>query len=637
MKTLQFVILMLLPFFLFSQSEKKFQKVEKFIVINKLDSAKYHLKKLEQGPYKQLLNKIVKNNNISYKDYYEFTNRISNNNLVSIEDVSNYISTNIKEPKNKSIINITFFDIKWIHICNLRDEGNLDLASKEQRKLENYIEKFNKKDPNFIWAKTKLKIHSIVMLLIENKVEEGKKIALEGIKVAQDLKDIELEIIFSYHLTDFLVLENKLQEYIDISENCLLLEKQLPEKSMFYFSTVSHLIDAYIYKGGYNERVLSLMDELYNSNSRESTYSLYAQLVGSLAKEDPLQKEILNKFEVNNILELMKKLDSSSQSLNSNEYLQAIVAISRTLENHNYYVEALDYKDEVVKLTRKIYSEELSENLANYRTEQAIKDKEEEITQEKDKTKLYTIISLLSLLLLIIMLLVLIKIRKQSKELTQKNIIINNALSEKELLIKEVHHRVKNNFQVIESLLEFQSQGIEDEKAIKLFNDGKNRVKSMALIHQKLYRNQGDFIDFNDYLISLLNEISFVHQTEEEVIKIIKVKNILFDVDTAIPLGLIINEIVTNTYKYAFKNTKNEVNKISIEIERQKEGAYKLIIEDNGIGIADDFNIETSKSIGLKLVKRLIKQLHGSFVLIRKPSTRFELTFKDSSIRNQIE
>jgi len=186
-------------------------------------------------------------------------------------------------------------------------------------------------------------------------------------------------------------------------------------------------------------------------------------------------------------------------------------------------------------------------------------------------------------------------------------------------------------------LLEFQSEGIEDEKAIKLFNDGKNRVKSMALIHQKLYRNQGDFIDFNDYIISLLNEISFVHQPEKEVIKVINVKNIFFDVDTAIPLGLIVNEIVTNTYKYAFKDKNDEVNKISIEIEKQKDATYKLIIEDNGIGIPEDFNIETSKSIGLKLVKRLIKQLHGTFQLIRKPGTRFVLTFKDSSIRNQIE
>ena len=238
---------------------------------------------------------------------------------------------------------------------------------------------------------------------------------------------------------------------------------------------------------------------------------------------------------------------------------------------------------------------------------------------------------------LVICLLVILKIRKQSKELTHKNSIIKNALGEKELLIKEVHHRVKNNFQVITSLLEFQSEELEDEKAIRLFNDGKNRIKSMALIHQKLYRSEGDFIDFNDYIISLINEISFVHQTEIEVIKEIKVKDIFLDIETAIPLGLIINEIITNTCKYAFKGRENEINKILIAIEKQNDSSYKLIIEDNGVGIPKDFNIETSKSIGLKLVKRLIKQLHGNFVLIREPGTRFELTFKDSSSRNQIE
>ena len=220
------------------------------------------------------------------------------------------------------------------------------------------------------------------------------------------------------------MLQKKLQEYINVSEKCLLLEKQLLQKSMFYFSTISHLIDAYIYKGGNNERVLSLMDELYNSSSRKSTYSLYVQLAGTLPKDDPLQKEILNKFEVNDILELMKKLDSSSKNLNSNEYLKVINYISHALVKHDNYPEALVYKDKVIQLTRKIYSEELSENLANYKTEQAIKDKEIEITLEKDKTKLYIIISVISFVLLTIMLLILLKIRKQSKELTHKNNII---------------------------------------------------------------------------------------------------------------------------------------------------------------------------------------------------------------------
>ena len=128
----------------------------------------------------------------------------------------------------------------------------------------------------------------------------------------------------------------------------------------------------------------------------------------------------------------------------------------------------MSYKTDGVILTRSIYSKDLSETLSNYKTNQAIKVKEKEIAFQNEKIALYGLISFLLIIFLLISLYILGKIRKQSKELTEKNILINKSLKEKELLVREVHHRVKNNFQIVSSLLELQSKNIEDEKALEL-------------------------------------------------------------------------------------------------------------------------------------------------------------------------
>lgn len=227
------------------------------------------------------------------------------------------------------------------------------------------------------------------------------------------------------------------------------------------------------------------------------------------------------------------------------------------------------------------------------------------------------------------------KIRKQSKELSEKNKLINKSLKEKELLVKEVHHRVKNNFQIVSSLLELQSKGIEDEKALELANEGKNRVKSMALIHQKLYQNESGLVDFDEYIQLLVKELSSLFKSDNKIDTSITSKDMSFDIDTAIPLGLIINEIITNSYKYAFKQGKE--NTLSISINKEIDNNFKLIIEDNGPGLYSNFDVKKAKSLGLRLVNRLVKQLHGTLSLTNEKGARFEIIFKDLHARQLVD
>ncbi len=201
--------------------------------------------------------------------------------------------------------------------------------------------------------------------------------------------------------------------------------------------------------------------------------------------------------------------------------------------------------------------------------------------------------------------------------------------------MKEVHHRVKNNFQIVSSLLELQTKGIEDEKALELANEGKNRVKSMALIHQKLYQNERGLVDFDEYIKLLTKELSAMYSSDNKINTSVSSEGMMFDVDTAIPLGLIINEIITNSYKYAFSNRKK--NNLSISISKEKTNDYKLIIEDNGPGLSDDFDVKKAKSLGLRLVNRLIKQLHGSLKQTNIEGAKFEILFKDNNARRLVD
>lgn len=221
--------------------------------------------------------------------------------------------------------------------------------------------------------------------------------------------------------------------------------------------------------------------------------------------------------------------------------------------------------------------------------------------------------------------------KKTSKILDEKNKIIEKALQEKQLLLKEVHHRVKNNFQIVSSLLELQTKGIEDEKALSLANEGKNRVKSMALIHQKLYQNDTGLIDFDEYIKVLVKELSYMYASEKNVKTNINTENMEFDIDTAIPLGLIVNELITNAYKYAFNATKE--NKLNISINKVNKEEYKLVVSDNGKGIDDSIDLAKVKSLGLRLVRRLTKQLQGKFTVNNTEGATFEITFKDTQKR----
>ena len=204
--------------------------------------------------------------------------------------------------------------------------------------------------------------------------------------------------------------------------------------------------------------------------------------------------------------------------------------------------------------------------------------------------------------------------------------LIETSLKEKDVLLKEIHHRVKNNLQIIISLLNLQTGYIKDEVTLKAVKDGQSRVRSMALVHEKFYQSDElSEIDFAEYIEKLCHFIyqSYGDKTDRIHLQISGDK-IGLDMDTAMPCGLLVNEIVSNSYKYAFPN--QEKGTIQIDFKK-KDNKIILFIQDNGVGFPEEYDLEKSESLGMQLIQALTSQLDGDLVVSRENGTSFKISF----------
>ena len=204
--------------------------------------------------------------------------------------------------------------------------------------------------------------------------------------------------------------------------------------------------------------------------------------------------------------------------------------------------------------------------------------------------------------------------------------LIEISLKEKDVLLKEIHHRVKNNLQIIISLLNLQTGYIKDEVTLKAVKDGQSRVRSMALVHEKFYQSDElSEIDFAEYIEKLCHFIyqSYGDKTDRIHLQISGDK-IGLDMDTAMPCGLLVNEIVSNSYKYAFPN--QEKGTIQIDFKKN-DNKIILFIQDNGVGFPEEYDLEKSESLGMQLIQALTSQLDGDLVVSRENGTSFKISF----------
>ena len=210
---------------------------------------------------------------------------------------------------------------------------------------------------------------------------------------------------------------------------------------------------------------------------------------------------------------------------------------------------------------------------------------------------------------------------------------LKTSLVEKEVLLREIHHRVKNNLQIISSLLNLQSRHVEDEPALDMFHESRNRVRSMALVHEKLYRsNDLAEVDFCEYIQSLSRHLFMSYRIEPTEIDLsIDVKDVFLDINTSIPCGLIINELVSNSLKHAFSG--RDRGKIHVSMRPENNGKFKMVIRDDGVGLPKNLEVTQTESLGLQLVTMLVEQLQGTLSVVNKKGTSYEILFEKIDLR----
>ncbi|MBE0460090.1 MAG: PAS domain S-box protein [Candidatus Aminicenantes bacterium] len=203
---------------------------------------------------------------------------------------------------------------------------------------------------------------------------------------------------------------------------------------------------------------------------------------------------------------------------------------------------------------------------------------------------------------------------------------VRSSLEEKEVLLKEIHHRVKNNMQIVSSMLRLQARQSKSEDFIEMCNVGQSRIRSIALIHESLYKSN-DFarIDFSKYIEKLMTHLFSIYEGGKERIEFeIDVDDVFLDINKAIPCGLIINELISNSLRHAFPNRMQ--GKIEVKMFMEN-GKYILIVKDTGIGFPEELDLRNTKTLGMQLLTDLVKQLRGTIELAKDGATEFKITF----------
>ena len=376
---------------------------------------------------------------------------------------------------------------------------------------------------------------------------------------------------------------------------------------------------------------------------KESEFKIDAiLLLGNLYQDDKDYSKALYYYYL--VLEELSKYPDISIEQENYRWVYENLAFSyKALGN---YKKALEYQEIFTTINSRVFQKEKDKRINELQAEFNSNEKDialKKLTIEKQKKEIelqkHSRISFITCVLLIFLIpLILtlffyyraksrlnIKLTEKNSDLSHMQMITQQALTEKEVLLKEVHHRVKNNLQLTMSLLNIQAQEKEIISIDDFIEKAQSRIASMVYIHENLYQKENiGNVDFQEYLETLAKNVSTTFDFDKQRVTIeILANGIFFDLRTAIPLGLIVNELITNSCKHAFPTTHK--GHITISIKQKENNNYLLLFKDNGIGLQEKKN---KNSIGLELVALLILQLKGTFIVSNQSGTTYEIEFK---------
>ncbi|MDX5586601.1 MAG: histidine kinase dimerization/phosphoacceptor domain -containing protein [Aureibaculum sp.] len=454
----------------------------------------------------------------------------------------------------------------------------------------------------------------------QSKFEKGLEFGLRSAKLFEDIGINDLDYDFTLYV---------------IGNNYLALKNY--EQALNYFQHSIAIGERYGFHNNLSDVYISLVDLNVYLNQFEKAETAgenaikYAELLGnnfmlmrswlSIGKMQNLQGKYISAIE-----SIERSIVIAGEDFGDKYYLsQAYEVLGKAYAFNHNYKDALSAFEEYDRLKNEIFTAEADHRISLIQTEFDVAGKEDtielqEITIERQRVRQTLFIVFASLLFI---LLLLIYIAYQN--IRKKRVLLQKQNLEKEFLLKEIHHRVKNNLGVVSSLLELQAAKNDDPKVIEAMKQSQNRVYSMGMIHQRLYQGKNlATVEMKSYFQNLGQHILDSFGVVDRVNIEFEMEAIEIDVDTAIPLGLIVNELLTNSLKYAFPNERKGEIKISL----QKTTAEILLLEvaDDGVGKQEE-NLNKGTGFGTQLIKLLMQQLDGEMKFQSKEGTSFSFEF----------
>lgn len=464
--------------------------------------------------------------------------------------------------------------------------------------------------------------------LYRNDFENTTKYYRQSLEIFQRIRDIEWIASVSYNLANIMLD----QDHVDEAKKWYFYADSIYAVSQEYNVLRGYVAGAlsncYIAEGDENKaliqckKALSLVDSLSDYLYHSTVYGNMCKCFMQMQNLDSAEVYCSKSIHIAQFVNAAKELKESHKNMAELQEKRGNLVVA--LKNYKLY---LAYSDS-------LFNEEKDRNLTNALTQYESEKKEKELvlknvellrSEAKNKNTLIWLALIGSILALVLALAVFIY--KNNKVLASKNQIIEDALSQKEILLREIHHRVKNNLQIVSSLLNIQSRYIENDSALEAIRESRNRVRAMALIHQDLYtHDSATDVESSSYINKLAHGlIETYHVTSEHIELHIETEKMYLDVDTLIPLGLIINELITNSLKHAFKN--RECGALWVNLVKEY-GGVRLKIADNGEGFDHTKNYD---SFGLRMIHVFAEKLKANYSFNTEKGTTFDMFIPISS------
>ncbi|SKB62232.1 Two-component sensor histidine kinase, contains HisKA and HATPase domains [Salegentibacter holothuriorum] len=459
------------------------------------------------------------------------------------------------------------------------------------------------------------------LLWKQGKYEEGLEYGLKSLLFFEERNIIDLDYDFTLYVVgnNYLRLKQyeKAKQYYERSI-------EIGERYGFYNNLSDvyiSLVDLYAYRNQFSKA------EAAGKNAIKYAYLLdnAFMLMRSYLAVGELQSQ--NGEHLAAIENIQKSIAVATPNFGDGFFLsKAYNSLGNAYAENEQYQEAYRAFTQYDSLNKIVFTAEADQRISQLQTEFNVAQKENTIKLQKTKLLQQqtnqNFIGLIAVFLFLILTVLFISFNNNRR----KNILLRKKNDEKEFLLKEIHHRVKNNLEVVSSLLALQTAQIKDPKVASAMKESQNRVYSMSIIHKRLYQSEYlSSIEMKDYFINLGNHIldSFGEKTRIKIIY--KMPELHLDVDTAVPLGLIVNELLTNSLKYAFPNKR--MGEIIINLEKKSAYEIELLVKDNGIGQTEGEPVKGT-GFGKKLIDLLNRQLDGTMQVIYTCGTQYLFNFK---------